>query len=439
MAEVLTVPRINKAKPGRDTAGNPVRTEIADARQTGLYLVVQPSGKKSWAVRYRVAGVSKKHTLGPYPGIDLAKARKVAGNALMAVAEGRDPSQDKRVAVESAKRAQDEAKRAQRDLFENVAREFVQRYLKPKVRKKNKPDNWKETARILGLRQSPDSREELVEVGGDVIPAWRGRQIQTIAKRDIIDLLNGIADRAPIMANRTLAAVRKLFNWALANDIVAASPCAGIERPAPEQDRDRVLEDHELRLVWQAADAEGWPFGPIVKLLILTGQRLNEVAGLRWGEIDLDARLWTLRPERVKNNEHHEVPLSEAAIEIIQALPRIGGDNSYLFSRDGERPVTAFSRAKDRIDRTAPLAQRWTFHDLRRTMTSGMARLQIALPVIEKVLNHKSGTFRGVVRVYQRHNFSDEKRHALERWGTHVADLVSDRRSQDVVRPEARA
>lgn len=417
MTKALTPKRIEAEKP--PTA----RKEIPDGLLPGLYLVVQPSGAKSWAVRYRYAGAPRKLTIGPYPAIDLASARTLGGKALRAAAEGRDPAAEKQNAKGDAKRASLEEARGKRDLFENVAREFIERH----AMKSNRETTWRETARILGLR--PDAEGNLIEVGGDVIPAWRGRKVQEITKRDVIALLDSVNDRAPIMANRVLAAVRKLFNWCLARDVISVSPCTLVEPPAPERSRERILSDDEIRRLWKAMDVEGWPFGPLVKILLLTGQRLGEVGGMRWDELALDAKMWTLPGERVKNDNKHEVPLSDAAVEILKAQPRIKTTKGFVFTTTRDAAVSGFSRAKDRLDETMAgdggELEHWTFHDLRRTMASGMARLGIQLPVIEKILNHTSGTFRGVVGVYQRHSFSDEKRAALQAWASFVQSTVS--------------
>jgi integrase len=432
MTKALTAKRIENSQPGAN------RQEIPDGLLVGLYLVVQPSGAKSFAVRYRHAGQPRKLTLGAFPALNLEGAREKGGKALRAAAEGRDPATEKQAAKGDAKRAETEAARSRRDLFENVAREFIERH----AMKSNKPTTWRETARILGLRPSPDDPAVLLDVGGDVMPAWRGRPIQDISKRDVIALLDSVNDRgSPIMANRVLSAVRKLFNWCVARDVIQVSPCTLVTPPAPERSRDRILADPELKLVWNAADAEGWPFGPLVKLLVLTGQRLAEVGEMTWDEIDLDAKLWTLPPERVKNGERHQVPLSDAAIAVLTALPRIKTTKGFVFTTRRNAAVSGFSRAKDRLDASiaaavgdgAPAVAHWTFHDLRRTMASGMARLGIQLPVIEKVLNHTSGSFRGVVGVYQRHSFADEKRKALDAWASFVKSVVSSQSSENVV------
>jgi integrase len=430
MTKALTVKRIERI--GMDPAPA-TRREVPDGLLVGLYLVRQPSKALSWAVRYRHAGRPKKLTLGAYPAISLEAARDLGGKALRAAAEGRDPAGEKKTAKAEAQRQAAEEHRGKRDLFENVAREFLERHAMKQTRERT----WRETARILGFRPSLDG---LDDIGGDVLDAWRGRKVQEISKRDVIALLDSINDRgSPIMANRVLAAVRKLFNWCVARDVIQASPCTLVEPPAPERSRDRILSDDELRLAWNAADVDGWPFGPIVKLMILTGQREGEIAGMRWSEVDIENKLWILPADRVKNDELHTVPLSDAAIEIIKPLPHIKTARGFVFvGREGKH-VTGFSRAKDRIDAAVtkatdgkPLLD-WVFHDLRRTVASGMARLGIQLPVIEKVLNHKSGTFRGIVGVYQRHSFAEEKRTALAAWASHVEAVVSGKQPDNVV------
>jgi integrase len=402
----------------------------------GLYLVVQPSGAKSFAVRYRYAGKPRKVTLGAFPALSLETARAIGAKALRAAAEGRDPAAEKQAAKSAARNAEAEAIRGQRDLYENVAREFIERH----AMRSNRPSTWRETARILGFRTAQDV---LVETRGDVMAAWKGRKVQEITKREVITLLDSINDRgSPIMANRALSAVRKLFNWCVARDVIQISPCTLITPPSLERSRDRVLSDDELRIIWAVTESEGWPFGPLVKLLILTGQRLTEVGQMRWDELDLENKLWTLPAERVKNGTRHEVPLSEAALVILSSLPRIKTSKGFVFTTRRDAAVSGFSRAKDRLDAAIMTAgsegagpmDHWTFHDLRRTLASGMARLGIQLPVIEKVLNHSSGTFRGVVGVYQRHSFSDEKRKALGVWASFVQSVVSSRPLDNVIK-----
>jgi integrase len=246
-----------------------------------------------------------------------------------------------------------------------------------------------------------------------VVDNWGARRLDSISRGDVRIVLQGIA--APVAANRAHSIVRKFFNWAVENDLISSSPLAGIRAPNREKSRDRVLTDDELATVWHAK--LGYPLGQILQLLILTGQRHGEVGGMVWTELDLDAGVWTLPPERTKNGRRHEVPLSRQAVEIIRAAPRIG--EQYVFTVSGTTPYRG--KISDRpIAGVAP----WVVHDLRRTAASGMARLGISLPVIEKILNHAGGSFAGIVGVYQRHEFADEKRAALQLWADHVERLV---------------
>jgi integrase len=414
VAKPLTVKAVEAFKP------QSARREIPDGLLTGLYLVVQPSGAKSWAVRYRANSTPKKLTLGPWPALDLVAARDLGRKALVKVAEGRDPGMEKK----ERRRAQASGEQDQRDLVEKVVETFIERHAKAKTREAS----WRETQRILNK---------------DVVPAWRGRRIQDITRHDVIALLDAVVDRgAPTLANRVLAAVRRMFNWCLERGLLTTSPCLDIKAPSAESSRDRVLSAEELRLIWHACEAIGWPFGPLVQLLMLTGQRRDEVGAMRWSEIDLDRRLWTIPRERVKNDQAHQVPLSDPAMAILRSLPKVGGSAGFVFTTTGTTAVGGFSRAKERLDATTLQTMRneaaemgrnpaevlplphWTFHDLRRTAASGMARLGINLPVIEKVLNHNSGSFAGIVGVYQRHSFGDEKRAALEAWGQFVESLL---------------
>ena len=395
MAQTLTVRTIETIKPGRE------RREIADRLLPGLYLVVQPTAAKSWAVRYRSGGRTRKHTLGTYPAVDLKTARELASKALRAVAEGRDPGREKT-----------QEREARPDSVAAVAKLFVERH----CTRANRPRTAAETKRLLDLH---------------VLPRWRSRLAREITRRDVLDLLDRIVDNGtPIAANRTLSAVRKMFNFAVSRDILAASPCSGVKPPSAERSRDRVLSDTELRNVWQAGEKIRGPFGALVRLLALTGQRRDEVAGMRWSEIDMDARTWTLARERVKNNQPHEVPLSAAAVAILTALPRIG---DFTLTTTGTVPASGFSKGKRQFDALLPHDMPpWRLHDLRRTLASGMARLGVNLPIIEKVLNHRSGSFGGIVGVYQRHDFAAEKRAALECWAVHVEQVVSDERAKVV-------
>jgi len=383
MARALTVKSVESVAPDGD------RREIPDGYLRGLYLIVQPSGAKSWAVRYRHDGRPRKLTIGSYPVFDLKAAREAGSKALRAAAEGRDPaSAEKRTA----------------DSVEAVVAQFIERHLKRGYR----PKPLKEAERLLRRY---------------AVKPWGSRKISEIKRADVRNVLEGIvAGGAPIAANRVHSVVRKFFNWCLEHEFIETSPCAGLKPPAgKEGSRDRVLSDDELRRIWQAAEKLGPPYGAMVQLLVLMGQRRGEVAGMKWGEIDFEKRLWTLPRERVKNDRRHEVPLSSQAVTIIRALPRIS--DHFVFSLNAESPVNGFGKNKDRLDELSGVSD-WVLHDLRRTVASGMARLGISLAVIEKILNHVPGSFAGIVGVYQRHEFTEEKRAALERWAEHVERLV---------------
>jgi integrase len=343
-------------------------------------LIVQPSGSKSWAVRYRYGGKTRKATLGSYPVCDLRRARDKAVALLRTVSEGHDPERRRSGSVE------------------DVAAEFLARHCKD-----YRPKTLRETARLLRL-----------------LAPWHGRQIEAITRADVRSLLDRLTD-TPVQANRLHACINKMFRWAVSNDIIAANPVAGIKRPAKETPRDRVLDDAELAAVWRAANSIGYPFGTITQMLILTGQRRGEVAGMLWSELNLDTGIWSLPRERTKNARRHEVPLSVQAVAILRGAPRIS--DTHVFSFNGVASVSAHDGGKVRIDAHAGV-KGWVLHDLRRTTASGMARLGVSLAVIEKVLNHTSGTFAGIVGVYQRHEFADEKREALQKWADYVAGLA---------------
>ncbi len=413
MAKALTIRAIDSLKPG------PARREVPDGGMPGLYLILQPSGVKSWAIRYRTtAGVPRKLTLkGKYPATGLATARGEARKALAEVASGNDPAADKIAARHAPKVVHP-------DMMEKVASTFLARHADPNTR----ASSAKEYKRVLDK---------------EVLSRWAGRRLSSIRRAEVHEMLDEIVDRgAPVQANRTLAAFRKLCGWALDRGIVDTSPCHGIKPPTVESSRDRVLSDDELRAIWRAADAIGYPVGPIVKLLMLTGQRRTEVAHMTWAEVDVAATLWTIPAARAKNGNQHAVPLSAQALVVLNDLPRIGDRAGLAFTTNGRSPVSGFGQFKTALDRriTADRGDalpHWTFHDLRRTCATGMARHGIALPTIERALNHVSGSFRGIVATYQHHNYAAERRHALDAWAAFVERLVTAEPGGNVVEMRA--
>ncbi|MEX6506949.1 tyrosine-type recombinase/integrase [Jiella sp. M17.18] len=404
MAKPLTAVAVEKLK------GETVRREVPDGGLTGLYLVIQPSGKKSWAVRYRHAGKPRKVTVGPYPAFDLKAAREAGAALLRAASEGADPAAEKAQAKALALANVDPD-----DTVEKLLSTFIERH--------------------VSRNRSASEVERLFRK--EVIPAWGSKRITDIGRSDLVKLLDKIVDRgAPYTANRTFANLRKFGNWLVSRGLIDRNFCDGVEQPAQETKRDRILDDRELMLVWKAAEDMGFPFGPLVQILILTGQRRDEVAGMRWSELNLASATWTMPRERTKNDKLHQVALCDRAIAILKAIPRIHGSD-FVFTTTGKTSVSGFSRAKEAIDKkieemlaeeeNADPVPSWRFHDLRRTAASGMARIGIGIAVVEKILNHVSGTFSGIVGIYQRHEFLEERRHALEAWGSYVGSILEDR------------
>jgi integrase len=238
-----------------------------------------------------------------------------------------------------------------------------------------------------------------------------------------------IGKPARLVANRTLARLRALFNWAVEKERLVASPIGRMKLPTQEEDRDRVLTDDEIRWFWHACEKIGPPFGSLFRLLLLTAQRREEVAAMTWSEVDVDKSVWEIPRDRTKNGRAHEVQLSEAAVAVLRTLQRIDGIE-LVFTTTGETPVSGFSKAKRRLD-AAMLAHKgnaipeWTLHDLRRTATSGMARMNFPPHVCDKILNHVGGTISGVAAVYNKFAYLDERRAALEAWGRYVEGLVT--------------
>jgi integrase len=394
----LTPISIESIKPGTK------REEKPDPDCRGLYLVVQPTGRKAWAVRYRFKGQPRKFTLDA--GLTLSAARAAATAALNEVNRGNDPAALKREALAKAEKA---AADRGRDTVQRWADDFLNQYARRKTRK----NSWRQAEHVFH---------------NIALPAWKGRTVHDIQRRDIRELVEGVAEDRPIMANRALGHLSKFFNWLCEREVIEVSPCAGVKPPGEERSRDRVLSDDEIKALWHACNAIGAPAGPAVKLMLLTGQRCGEVIGMKRSEISGD--VWTLQPDRTKNKQRHEVPLVAQALAIIDEVPVIHED--FVFTSSKTRRLGNMSHAKDALDEHMRPKEGWVLHDLRRTVASGMAALGIRLPVIEKVLNHKSGTFRGIVGVYQRHEYAAEKRDALTRWADHIDALITGR-GQNVV------
>ena len=381
------------------------RIEVWDAQLPGFGLRVSSSGTKSFILLYRIHGKSRRLTLGRYPVLSLADARIRARDALNAVASGVDPREaDRPITNAAGKVVQAKAQTSAKHRLDHVVKQFVERHCK----RNNRANTALETERVLKA---------------NLVSQWPTRDVRDIAKADILGLLDAIVDAGkPSAANHAFAAIRKFFNWCVERGLLETSPCLGIKMPAKAASRSRVLDDDELAKVWQASGQTGYPFGTIVQLLILTGQRRSEVGSMRWSAIDFDERTWAIPPEDNKSGRLHVVPLTDATIELIEACPRTSETFVFPSLRSPERCFSGYSKCKARLDAASGVTD-WTLHDLRRTMATGLASLGAPPHVVEKLLNHTSGTFSGVAGIYNRFEYRPEMRAALETWAVRMQGL----------------
>jgi integrase len=371
-------------------------------------------GRKTWIAMGRVDGRAVMVTLATTAQVpQVGRARDAARAALLKMKGGTNPVAERRAErdrkeADAAAEAQ-AAREAEEGRFAVVAERFLA--------ERGRAAGW-------APRYAAEVRRILEH---DVLPRWGDRTIRSITKHDVNELLDGKASGrerarahfdggATIQANRDLMRLRTLFAWAVAQGLVDTNPTAGVLARGRERTRDRVLDDAEIVRFWRAAGAIGWPYGPIFRLLLLTAQRESEVAGMAWREVE--GRTWTIPRERTKSDRAHTVHISALAAEILEALPHTG---ELVF---GSSPPTGFSNAKAKLDGLMGDGAPWVLHDLRRSACSTMARLNVPPHVVDKILNHQSGAIRGVAAVYNRFQYIDERRAALEALGRFVAGLV---------------
>ena len=362
------------------------RVEIPDAVVPGLYLIVQSTGVKSWAVRYRVGRRTRKLTLpGRYPVLSLAKAREAARTALQRVTLGEDPA--------AAKHAGTPA--------DDTLAAYIALYREKHV----------STVR-LGTAANINRELEHMQ---DTCP---GRTLRSISKKDVVALIDKAMKRGPSAGVTAWKVAKAFFAWCEAREDDYASPARSIRKPTKEKSRDRVLDDAELKLTWEAADAAGGAAGALVKLLILSGARRNEITELGRDEIATDAI--ELPGERTKNGLTHTIPITPMIRRVLNTLPSTG-----KFVLNGtDRAFGDHSGAKEKV---APAIRPWTLHDLRRSFASGLQRLGVAPHIVELALNHRSGTFSGVAGIYQRHRYAKEVAEAFAVWSRHVETLITEK------------
>ena len=427
------------------------REHLWDDTLKGFGVMVTDKGVRSYLVQYRIGGrgaPTRRVTIGKHGSPwTPKKARDRAAELLEQVRRKEDPfdSAKAKVAADRAAKLKDAASAAvaERLGFSTFAVRFVDRYAKV-----NQPKSWKETEGIINR---------------DLVPKFGSTPLTEIEDADIVELIETLGERGPSAALKGYKALRQIFGYAVDKERrylpAAKNPMAGIRPPAKMGKRERTLTDDELRLVWQAAGGLGWPFGAIVRLLILTGQRRDEVAGLLWAEIDQSKRQWLLPGARSKNGLPNLIPLAAPAMAIVADLPFIKSDAGFVFTTTGETAVSGFSKVKARLDASmldllrneageagaspddiAKLSVApWTLHDLRRTLATGCQRLGFPVEVTEAVINHVSGTRAGIVGVYQTYRYEKEKREALDVWGRHVLAVVAGETAKVISIKAARA
>jgi integrase len=382
--------------------------DLMDDLVQGFGVRVNDKGRRTFILIARYPGSSHptRRALGQYEnGMTLESARKKAGEWRQLLADGVDPQ------VDMQRKVREEA-RSRTDSFTTVAEAYIDHIKRAKHR------SARDVERCLDR---------------EFTSQWAKKPIREIERRDVIEVLDAIVKRgSPSSAHNALAYLRSMFNWACDRYDLDTSPCDRIKPKrviGTKPVRQRVLTDDELRAFWAATGDTGYPFGPLLRLLLLTGQRRDEVAGARWREIDLKQKVWTIPEERFKSGVSHQVPLVPDVIAILETLPK-GFD--HVFSTTlGRKPVSGYSKAKklldkamlDELKKTDPKATlaRWTFHDLRRTCRTHLSALRVPDTVAEMVIGHGR---RGLQRIYDQHSFASEMREALTLWAGRLRDIV---------------
>ena len=439
----LTQPTIDKYR----ATGK--RRLIRDSGSRSLYLVIAPSGAKSWMMRFRRPdGRPAKIVLGPVhsgnevPGpaiigmpLTLAGAHLVAADVLRRREQGEDVIGDHK-AKKHRQRSEEQERSA--STFAACARDYITEHARPKTR------HWREVARILGLDYGKDGGEP-TEIKGGLAQRWADKPVDKIDGHDVWEVTDeakrvsipGIVARTKGLSNARaraqFVALSGFFGWCKRERRIKINPCAGEERPPAPKARETVLTTNEIRWFWQATETATEPFKSIYRLLLLTGQRLNEVAGMTWDELSDDGATWSLLGHRTKNGRAHVVPLPPLACDIITSVKRKPGVK-LLFTTTGVTPPSGWNRASDRLrakmdalaqEERGPAIQDFVLHDLRRTAVTGLVELGFPPHVVELIVNHISGARSGVAGTYNRSKMLDERRAALERWAVHVAGIVS--------------
>ena len=369
------------------------RAEFFDARMRGLSLRVSPTAK-TWAFHFTATdGKRARLTLGSFPAVTLAAARGLALEAQAAVQSGQDPRMHKAGGM--------------------TVVTLVASYLAKHVR---------------SLRSAKEVERRLRK---NVLPIIGNVRLADLHRRDVNRVLDQILGRGrPIEANHVFADIRAMLRWALARGDLDRDPLQGMHAPSPARSRDRVLNDDEIRCLWQTLPTtlpKSISAQRILKLCLITGQRVGEAAGMRRDELDFERRVWSLPGSRTKNGFAHSVPLSSLAISIIEeALSDAGDDSIFVFpSGDGALPAMAVAKSIERARERFGI-EHWTAHDLRRTALTNMAKLGVMPIVLGHIANHRSVTKAGMtLSVYVQHAYEREKREGLNLWADRLKAIIA--------------
>lgn len=376
---------------------------LFDADLKGFGVRVTAGGRRVWLHQYRVGAKVRRRPLGDWPNMTAAAARKAAERSRGAARGGADPVAERK-AARAAALAGEAAARARK-----AADSFTVDVL---------IGDWQRLHLAERSRSYQQEAPRRLRAGLASRLATPAAELDRAAAVEALDAAKGA--QGPIAANRIRAYARACFGWAVKRGTIPASPFANMPAPAQETSRDRVLSDAELGRLWRASDRLAEPWRGIIRTLLLTGQRRGEVAGMAWGELAPDLSVWTIPAARAKNGRAHDVPLSPAVAHVLRTTPRVAGCG-LVFSHGRPNAPSGFGRAKLRLDELVhPALPAWTLHDLRRSLATGLQRAGVRLEVTEAVLNHVSGSRSGIVGVYQRHAWTDEKRAALDAWAEHI-------------------
>lgn len=410
---ILTDRKIDSLKPGKEIV------EWWDKKVPGFGIRVSPKGKKTWFVMYRFAGLRRRLRCGRYPAVSLDKARQKAKQALLDVSDGKDPAQEKKDQELLIKRERLEAK-----TFAQLARLYIDEYAKVNKR------SWKEDDRIIDKLLNPE---------------FGKLNVKEITRSHVRSFLKEMAAKTRVQANRSHACLRKIFNWAIKEEIVdmEANPASGISSPGGrEKPKERNLTDNEIKAVWKKLEADSTPPKRALQLILLTGQRPGEVVGLQWEELNLSDSSWMLPGSRAKNGLANIVPLSNQSLRILEKQREaLASQRSKREKRKQEARQSAFvfpcrHLASDKamtvyaIDQeTQVISQKlgipgFTPHDLRRTCSTKLGEMLVPGHLIDRITNHKPA---GITdRVYNKYDYLKEKREALIAFGTRLMRIVSD-------------